>query len=273
MRNLTVIFAALMLAWVDARAKDALCDRPPYGATSDEYAAAQLSLQDIANAIAENPGSHFGSLALAFRKRGPDWYMHNTIPEALADACSAKFRSNADVRQEYKQLAIDDKQVETLPTTTLAIRYFHSLGYPRNPEIDVFCRPGGAEAIWTTRVDCDSRAAAREAAQSLAYHQQQTQAQRAAEQEQQRHPGVTLVYALFQCVNSNDYATCSRQGEARVTSMGVVPDWLFETLAECQNSARQITHSRPTPEGHFPLGNVIWYECRSKRIDTWEPAQ
>ena len=81
------------------------------------------------------------------------------------------------------------------------------------------------------------------------------------------------IYALFLCIKAT--AMCQMQGQARNTFAGPMPATTYASLSDCQKFAAQITgRIEPTPDGHFPLNDGMWYECLSKHVDTWEsPSQ
>ena len=79
------------------------------------------------------------------------------------------------------------------------------------------------------------------------------------------------IFALFLCIQAT--GTCHMFGASRVTFAGVAQEITFRSLAECQQYAQRITHLvTPPTNGRFPAPGGIWYECRSKHVDTWEPA-
>jgi hypothetical protein len=75
--------------------------------------------------------------------------------------------------------------------------------------------------------------------------------------------GSSRIYALFLCVRST--GTCTKQ----VSSSPLI----FDTLVDCHRYVRTITTRAPDAEGHFAMSADLWFECRSKRVDTWEPEQ
>ncbi len=93
-----------------------------------------------------------------------------------------------------------------------------------------------------------------------------------ARRQQQAGPGRSTIYALFLCFQAT--GTCQMQGAPRVTIAGVTQAITFASLAECQEYAkRESGLVTPPSEGRFPLPNGMWYECRGKTVDTWEPVQ
>ena len=71
------------------------------------------------------------------------------------------------------------------------------------------------------------------------------------------------IYAIFLCQHATN--TCTKQG--------YYSSLIFNTLAECYSYATFITHQSPTADGHFLMSEDLWFECRSKRVDTWQPTQ
>ncbi len=92
-----------------------------------------------------------------------------------------------------------------------------------------------------------------------------------AKRQQQAGSGRMFIYALFLCIPST--GRCQMQGASRVTFMGVTSDTTFRSLAECEQSARRASGLiTPPTDGHFLLPGGMWYECRGKQVDTWEPT-
>lgn len=67
------------------------------------------------------------------------------------------------------------------------------------------------------------------------------------------------IYAMFLCFKI--LGSCQAMTE------------IFPTLDACHFRAKQMTPYKPTPDGHFPVPPDMWYECRSKHVDTWEPTR
>lgn len=79
------------------------------------------------------------------------------------------------------------------------------------------------------------------------------------------------IYALFLCFQA--LGTCQMQGASRVTFSGVTPDMTFSSLAECRQYAVRVSGIiTPQTGSRINLPNGMWYECRSKHVETWEPA-
>ncbi len=82
-----------------------------------------------------------------------------------------------------------------------------------------------------------------------------------------------MIYALFLCIQAA--GICQMQGHARMTYAGMMPAMTFNSLAECQQYAKRVSGLITPPDnGRYliPPGNM-WYECRSKHVETWEPAR
>jgi len=88
-----------------------------------------------------------------------------------------------------------------------------------------------------------------------------------------------LIYTVFVCALLNMGAYCSP------TSGSIGPMRTYDSLAACQQEARMLAHTpSPDEKGRFyttvvddngarHLSTQQWYECRSKHVDTWNPAQ
>jgi hypothetical protein len=67
------------------------------------------------------------------------------------------------------------------------------------------------------------------------------------------------IFALFLCA----MGTCEL--------VPIMPNGTFATLAACQQHiGRKLGAS--DRNGHFPMANGMYYECRSKHVETWEPT-
>ncbi len=53
----------------------------------------------------------------------------------------------------------------------------------------------------------------------------------------------------------------------------IMPNGTFATLAACQEHIRRNLGTSPDSNGHFRMANGMYYECRGKHVETWEPAQ
>lgn len=93
-----------------------------------------------------------------------------------------------------------------------------------------------------------------------------------ARRQQQAGPGRSIIYALFLCFRAT--GRCQMQGASRVTFAGVTQGMTFASLPACQEYAKRVSGLvTPPSEGRFMLPNGMWYECRGKSVDTWEPMQ
>lgn len=60
-------------------------------------------------------------------------------------------------------------------------------------------------------------------------------------------------------------------GDARMTSAGPTVEQTYNTLTDCQKIAvRMSQKARPDQHGRYTIPGDMWYECRSKHVDTWE---
>jgi hypothetical protein len=156
-----------------------------------------------------------------------------------------------------------------------------------NPSKDlVHCSVGlagrsGYVSIWLKKPDCDAWLQA-----ATAYNKKYGQelerivARQRAEQsnaeearrQQQAGPGRMIIYALFLCIPST--GTCQMQGAARVTVLGIMPDMTFHSLGECEQYAKSASGLiTPPTGGRYVLPGGMWYECRGRHVDTWEPTR
>jgi hypothetical protein len=85
------------------------------------------------------------------------------------------------------------------------------------------------------------------------------------------------IFALFLCIQAT--GTCQMQGAPRMTFAGMTPAITFNSLADCEKySTRVGGHPGMLDKGRIAINGVdlanpkMWYECRSKHVDTWEPA-
>lgn len=68
------------------------------------------------------------------------------------------------------------------------------------------------------------------------------------------------------------------QGQARMTFAGPVPARTYAALEDCQRDATFASGKlMPDENGRFLIpsdgGVIMWYECRSKHVEEWEPAR
>jgi len=79
------------------------------------------------------------------------------------------------------------------------------------------------------------------------------------------------IFALFMCLQGH----CTLQGGTRMTGDGLMPMTIYDSLEKCQEYATHYVGGRaPDKDGHMLImGNPAqWFECRSKHVETWEPA-
>jgi hypothetical protein len=80
------------------------------------------------------------------------------------------------------------------------------------------------------------------------------------------------IFALFYCIASA--GICQMWGEPRATFAGITPAVTFSKLKECEQFGQRVSgHVLPPVNGRFLMPNGNWYECRSKHVDTWQPAR
>jgi hypothetical protein len=64
------------------------------------------------------------------------------------------------------------------------------------------------------------------------------------------------------------------QGQERMTFAGPLPATTYSSLADCQKAAIIASGRPPDESGRFPISNgTLWYQCLSKHVDEWQPAQ
>jgi len=136
-------------------------------------------------------------------------------------------------------------------------------------------------SIWLRKSDCDAwLKTAAEYNQKYGQALEQVKNHRFAEQnnakeakrQQQAGPGRTIIYAIFLCFQS--VSRCQMEGASRVTFAGVTPDMTFRSLADCEQYAKRVSGLiTPPTGGRFVMPGGMWYECRGKHVDTWEPAR
>lgn len=86
--------------------------------------------------------------------------------------------------------------------------------------------------------------------------------------------GITLVmiFALFFCMQVT--GQCQIVDQSWVGRMQ--GPLTFSTLIDCQALAIRMSHlEKPDEHGRYVIGltsNPQWYECRSKHVETWQPA-
>ena len=127
--TLLVLFSGDALAQTPPH--DRRCDTKPYGATPEEFATAQPELHSIAASIASD------ILTRDKVEHSEEWELKNAVFLGLRKACYAKFDSSKLALEDFYKAGIDDEQINSLPTTTIAIRYFHGMGYPPDAQTDV----------------------------------------------------------------------------------------------------------------------------------------
>jgi hypothetical protein len=79
-----------------------------------------------------------------------------------------------------------------------------------------------------------------------------------------------MIFALFLCVAT--MGTCEIQNPPRMTSAGMMPGITYNTLAACEQSIGSKL-GPPDKSGHFQAAGGMYYECRGKHVDTWQPPR
>lgn len=77
------------------------------------------------------------------------------------------------------------------------------------------------------------------------------------------------IFALFLCVQAMN--SCEMQGAARMTQAGMLPAMTFDSLAACETMAKRVSGLITPPDDHrFRIPNGMYYECRSRHVETWQ---
>jgi hypothetical protein len=136
-------------------------------------------------------------------------------------------------------------------------------GKKQTPHRSIQCTVGDATdhmvSIWTTEKGCKEWLdAAKRLATNGPTHRQVEDFR--ARQIASEPADPNNIYAMFLCFKS-------------IGSCRAIPE-IFPTLNACHFRAGQMTlYKNPTPEGHFLVPPDMWYECRSKHMDRWQPAR
>jgi hypothetical protein len=266
MKNKLTNFSMVLLTLLASAAAHAdMCDQPPFGTTEQEWRQAQAELEEIASALQTklSPPGMFG------RRKSTDSYLKEVVYKGLWKACHARYSAATLEDPEFEQAHIDLQQQKTLSPAILAVRFFHAQGYPFNPTTNVYCEMNGADGhpMWATGPECASAVTLRWQRTQQALRERQAQIQL---EEQRQHPGLTYVYALFLCMRVT--GNCRMAGPPRTQLGEFTPGDYFQTLAECKQRAETMTPYRDHGDGHYLVGDGMWYECRRHETDAWEPA-
>ena len=177
--RLAAILGLLLSAQAHAQVPphDRRCDKQPYGATAEELSAAQTEFQGIAAAM------HADILIQDGSAKSVNWYLKNAVTMGLQKACYAKFDASALAMEDFHKAGVDDAQLQSLSTVTIAIRYFHHMGYPPDAQTNVLCALQGSvvHPVWGSREECDQLVTAEKQrhADELARAQQEEAARQA----------------------------------------------------------------------------------------------
>lgn len=78
-----------------------------------------------------------------------------------------------------------------------------------------------------------------------------------------------IIYAIFLCMQFT--GSCRLIGPTGVKIEG---QWVmtstFPTLSDCQKAIGHYVTTEPR-HGRYYAGNGMWYECLSRRVETWQP--
>jgi hypothetical protein len=76
------------------------------------------------------------------------------------------------------------------------------------------------------------------------------------------------IFAMFFCSQWDVHIDCHAYPFS-------APPAIYRTLADCKSQAQVMVYGNPPKNGRYhPQGAPnMWYECRSKHVDTWEPAR
>lgn len=84
--------------------------------------------------------------------------------------------------------------------------------------------------------------------------------------------GGSRIYGLFLCSNAS--SSCQVYGKSHLGYGGVAEEAPFDSLADCQQTAALYSGGlTPGSDGRTLLPGGSWWECRSKRVDTWRSVQ
>ena len=147
-------------------------------------------------------------------------------------------------------------------------------GTEPTPQRSVHCSVGDAADhmadIWTTREACKEWLDAARKLNANAPTAQQIEAfkarQIALEPADPNH-----IYAIFLCFQVN--GECQMYGAPRMQLGEYTTATTFVNVKACQDHISKLTPYKPDAQGHSPVGQGMWYECRSKHVDTWQPAR
>lgn len=74
------------------------------------------------------------------------------------------------------------------------------------------------------------------------------------------------IFAMFICNQWNAQIDC----HAYPTT---APPMIFQTIADCKSQAQAMVFGKSPKNGRYELASNVWFECRSKHVDTWEPVR
>jgi hypothetical protein len=165
----------------------------------------------------------------------PPGMLMKQLRAALREACRAKF--NHGSRASYYRNGINDGDINSFTTTQLTNAWFVARNRAMAKEIAPTSEPpSGAPPPPAPQIENGSH-----------------------------------IYALAYCLKNG---MCQLHGDSHLGYGGQLEEVPYQTLADCQRYA-YINSSgiKQSPDGRTVLPDGSWWECRSKRVDTWEPAQ
>jgi hypothetical protein len=78
------------------------------------------------------------------------------------------------------------------------------------------------------------------------------------------------IYAVFFCMRITD--SCKMIDGPHMSLNMYMPGTVYNRLSECMEGAQRYSPEYPDEDGRLMNGPDMWYECRSRHIDTWEPV-
>lgn len=79
------------------------------------------------------------------------------------------------------------------------------------------------------------------------------------------------IYAIFLCFQLSN--SCQMYGAARMELGEYRRALTYPSLSVCQDEIKKLTPYHKPTNGRFIAGPQMWYECRGKHVETWEPAK
>jgi hypothetical protein len=145
----------------------------------------------------------------------------------------------------------------------------------QSPQRSVHCTVGDAAdhmvSIWTTEKGCKEWLdAANKLAANGPTHRQVEDFR--ARQIAYEPADPNNIYAIFLCFQVN--GECQMYGAPRMQLGEYTAAITFVNAKACQEYiSSRLTPYKPNAQGRSTAGPGMWYECRSKHVDTWQPAR